>query len=277
MKKRFAAMLAALLWALCLPALAETAGPKAGTAVTTDYVQLLDAPDEGAGVRMNYYPGVRVHVEEILRGGVARVTVGAENGSISGYMPAELLAFGEAAVREHMPSMVRYSAGESVRLYSACDKAAERVGEVIELGGAHVLGASDAWLHVRLDPMMADTAFVDLSSAEISLIQSTPLDYTYTFPMEGEVTQEEAIGQGKRYILENGQNGMGWNHDSCTQEILDRCAVNVSIAYYPALDVPMIFEIFFETPAGVPGPEIYAWVNVFVRGAEIVYCTFGNG
>ena len=269
--------LVALAALLLTASFALADAPALGTAVTTDYVQLLESPEDSARVIMNYYPGVRVEVTEIVSDSVVKVTVGAAGGALSGYMPVSLLSYGEEGVRSVMPMLVRYRADSSVRLYSACDRGAERTGEVIELGSADVLGASDGWLHVKLDKMMLDSAFVDLSQQKVMLIQSDPLDYTYTYPTAGEVSMEEAIREGKRYLLEHGRRGSGWNHETCTAEMLELCEADVRISYYPALESPMHFEINFHKPKDVDGPQIYAWINVIAKGGEIVSINFGNG
>jgi len=275
MKRALGCVLLAAMLMLAACALADA--PAMGTAVTRDYVQLLETPNDDAAVIMNYYPGVRVEVTEIVSDSVVKVTVGAAGGALSGYMPASLLAYGEESIRREMPMLVRYRSDSLVRLYSACDRSAERVGEVIDLGSADVLGASDGWLHVKLDKMMEDSAFIDLSQQEVMLIQSDPMDYAYTYPMEGEITIEQAIREGKTYLLEYGRRGSGWNHETCTAEMLDLCEVDVRVSYYPALEPPMSFEINFYKPADVDGPQIYAWINVWVKGGEIISFDYGNG
>lgn len=275
MKRALGCVLLAAMLMLAACALADA--PAMGTAVTRDYVQLLETPNDDAAVIMNYYPGVRVEVTEIVSDSVVKVTVGAAGGALSGYMPASLLAYGEESIRREMPMLVRYRSDSLVRLYSACDRSAERVGEVIDLGSADVLGASDGWLHVKLDKMMEDSAFIDLSQQEVMLIQSDPMDYAYTYPMEGEITIEQAIREGKTYLLEHGRRGSGWNHETCTAEMLDLCEADVRVSYYPALEPPMSFEINFYKPADVDGPQIYAWINVWVKGGEIISFDYGNG
>ena len=275
MKRALGCVLLAAMLMLAACALADA--PAMGTAVTRDYVQLLEMPNDDAAVIMNYYPGVRVEVTEIVSDSVVKVTVGAAGGALSGYMPASLLAYGEESIRREMPMLVRYRSDSLVRLYSACDRSAERVGEVIDLGSADVLGASDGWLHVKLDKMMEDSAFIDLSQQEVMLIQSDPMDYAYTYPMEGEITIEQAIREGKTYLLEHGRRGSGWNHETCTAEMLDLCEADVRVSYYPALEPPMSFEINFYKPADADGPQIYAWINVWVKGGEIVSFDYGNG
>lgn len=275
MKRALGCVLLAAMLMLAACALADA--PAMGTAVTRDYVQLLETPNDDAAVIMNYYPGVRVEVTEIVSDSVVKVTVGAAGGALSGYMPASLLAYGEESIRREMPMLVRYRSDSLVRLYSACDRSAERVGEVIDLGSADVLGASDGWLHVKLDKMMEDSAFIDLSQQEVMLIQSDPMDYAYTYPMEGEITIEQAIREGKAYLLEHGRRGSGWNHETCTAEMLDLCEADVRVSYYPALEPPMSFEINFYKPADVDGPQIYAWINVWVKGGEIISFDYGNG
>lgn len=275
MKRALGCVLLAAMLMLAACALADA--PVMGTAVTRDYVQLLETPNDDAAVIMNYYPGVRVEVTEIVSDSVVKVTVGAAGGALSGYMPASLLAYGEESIRREMPMLVRYRSDSLVRLYSACDRSAERVGEVIDLGSADVLGASDGWLHVKLDKMMEDSAFIDLSQQEVMLIQSDPMDYAYTYPMEGEITIEQAIREGKTYLLDHGRRGSGWNHETCTAEMLDLCEADVRVSYYPALEPPMSFEINFYKPADVDGPQIYAWINVWVKGGEIISFDYGNG
>lgn len=275
MKRALGCVLLAAMLMLAACALADA--PVMGTAVTRDYVQLLETPNDDAAVIMNYYPGVRVEVTEIVSDSVVKVTVGAAGGALSGYMPASLLAYGEESIRREMPMLVRYRSDSLVRLYSACDRSAERVGEVIDLGSADVLGASDGWLHVKLDKMMEDSAFIDLSQQEVMLIQSDPMDYAYTYPMEGEITIEQAIREGKTYLLEHGRRGSGWNHETCTAEMLDLCEADVRVSYYPALEPPMSFEINFYKPADADGPQIYAWINVWVKGGEIISFDYGNG
>lgn len=275
MKRALGCVLLAAMLMLAACALADA--PAMGTAVTRDYVQLLETPNDDAAVIMNYYPGVRVEVTEIVSDSVVKVTVGAAGGALSGYMPASLLAYGEESIRREMPMLVRYRSDSLVRLYSACDRSAERVGEVIDLGSADVLGASDGWLHVKLDKMMEDSAFIDLSQQEVMLIQSDPMDYAYTYPMEGEITIEQAIREGKTYLLEHGRRGSGWNHETCTAEMLDLCEADVRVSYYPALEPPMSFEINFYKPADADGPQIYAWINVWVKGGEIISFDYGNG
>lgn len=275
MKRALGCVLLAAMLMLAACALADA--PAMGTAVTRDYVQLLETPNDDAAVIMNYYPGVRVEVTEIVSDSVVKVTVGAAGGALSGYMPASLLAYGEESIRREMPMLVRYRSDSLVRLYSTCDRSAERVGEVIDLGSADVLGASDGWLHVKLDKMMEDSAFIDLSQQEVMLIQSDPMDYAYTYPMEGEITIEQAIREGKTYLLEHGRRGSGWNHETCTAEMLDLCEADVRVSYYPALEPPMSFEINFYKPTDADGPQIYAWINVWVKGGEIISFDYGNG
>ena len=273
-----AAMLAALLCLMSLQALADDEQPAlaAGTAVTIGYAQLLDAPSVQANTLLDYYPGVRVEVTDV-QDGYAAVTVGAENGCISGYMPVGLLAGGEESIRREMPMMVRMYAEHMVKTYSACDEEAERIGEVIELSSAAVLGVSDRWLHVNLDRMGYDSAFVRMEQEAYELLQSDPMSYTFTRPMEGELSFEAAIEHAKTMVLEHGKSGMGLNTEGVTRGTLDACRAAVAVHYYPAFDTKMMYEITFYKSWDMEGPDIHAWINFWVDGMEIKSFDFGNG
>ena len=276
MKRILLALLAAALIALLSAcALAQeiadpTAIPQAGAAATRGTAQLLAAPLKSAKVLMTYYPGVRVQVVRQADAEYVQVNVGNRPATLTGYMRAEDLAFTEQGVRGVAGVWATCSFDEPPTVYSAMDALSQEQGRM----QSHylVLGVSaDGWMHVLCgsgEPEDA-TGFAyrggDAGGMELALAP-----YVFTLPTQGEVSVEDAIAYARRQIVEDGQlaNGTG---EPVTTEGLDACEAHVRVLYYAG--EALSYTVTFRDESGA----IYAFINLYVEGDEVLFSNYGNG
>lgn len=246
--------------------------PQNCDAMTSTLTDLRSAPDEKADVLMCYYPGVRVEVVGEGDGDYVQVNVGDREGGMTGYMNRADLVFGEEAARRVRRVNVMYDV--ACRLYSRMDTGSEvRYAGFVPDSNA-VLGFHGDWRHVS--DARGRTGFINVADAEMGGEDLSYASYMYTRPLESEMSYEEVLALAKELILEDHRTGANLNMgmDDVTAEGLDTCDVEIEMYYYYGDEQPLFFAISFLAPSG---DYHYAWINIWIKGKDMLRYNYGNG
>lgn len=272
MRRMAAALLAILLLGLAC-ALAED---DAGRAVTAaEQTALLSLPRAGAEALMVYDRGVRVEIVREVDAAYVQVNVGAQGGSLTGYMRRSDLALGEAAVRGVWPEVLFYvTDGRPCRLYGYTDERAPVLMEECLIDGARVIGQGDGWLHMEFG--VGQTGFVRRADVEITQEQRSTQTYIDAIPMAGELSEADAVVYAKARLLADAERGVNlyMGMGELTQAALDACRADVRVLLYDSRPDVLEYVITFYDPR--TGGN-HAWLNLRVKGEEILECGYGNG
>lgn len=257
-------------------AMAETSGPACAQVMA----DLLDAPNAKANVMMRYYIGTRVEVIREVDGDYVQVNVGAQGGSLMGYMEKRDLVFGEKAIRQVRAESVNYTAevGTRCRLYSYPDKLAPVIDREFDINYKQVLGHRDGdWLHV--EDGLGGSGFVARDEIALTGPDYQYADFIYVERAEDEMTYEAAIEYGKQCLLADGEMANGQDGVPLTREMLDNCRVETDAIYYYDSESLMyhITYIYTDRTWDDGFPMICAFVEMWIEGDEAVRYGYGNG
>ncbi|MBP3656779.1 MAG: hypothetical protein J6K32_08805 [Clostridia bacterium] len=275
MLRRWIALLA-LLCMFCAPALAQHTTPAEGPAATAVSAQLLASPMRGAQALMNYWPGVRVQVTRVVSPEYVQVNVGAQPGSLMGYMRADALYYGEAGVRMIQPYQLRYQPAPGERMYTYCDAMAQTVAPP-EYTYFNVIGETDGWLHLMEDGPDVFYAFAPIGdwTGDQEIEYFAP--FVRSAPLETEITTDEAIAYAKERILADGirRDETG---ELITREMLDQLVPVVRVLWYFDQGGHCEYAVEFWYAQGMEGyPYLCTGMTLSVEGGEITDASYGNG
>lgn len=276
MKKWFAVWML-MMATVCASGLAEGYDPER-VAVTKTVACLMDAPHAEGNALMHYYPGVRVEVVGEGEGDYVQVSVGAREGGLTGFIRRDELGFGEESVREVRKMDVIYNTERSFTVYSEMDTRSEVIDEVDRF--VYALGVQGDWLHVGLNDWPETTGFVSIAKDGFSEPVIRYAHYIETYPLEGEVTIEEAVEYGKQRLIED-KTIANWTKDELvTREKLDTYILHMETLYYYDNNGEVNMNITFYYPE-LDGDgrytKIYAFVTVDILRGEIIDYNYGNG
>jgi len=266
------ALVAMLLLGLAC-ALAEGGDGRAATAA--EQTALLSLPRAGAQELMVYDRGVRVEIVREVDAAYVQVNVGAQGGSLTGYMRRDDLVLGEAAVRGVWPEVHFYvTDGRPCRLYGYTDERAPVLIEECLIDGARVIGQGDGWLHMEIG--VGQTGFVRRADIAITQEHRSTQPYIDAIPMAGELSEADAIVYAKARLLADAQRGVNlyMGMGELTEEALDACRADVRVLLYDSNPGVLEYVITFYDPQ--TGGN-HAWLNLRVKGEEILECNYGNG
>lgn len=236
---------------------------------------LLAAPNKSAKALMSYSVGTRVEVIRDTGNGYVQVNVGVKGGSLMGYMKKDDLVFGEEAIRALRAVVVDLSVGGGTcHFYSYPDEESVVIDDAFYLGSETVIGRLGDWLHVKNS--YGQTGFVSLR--EVELLDETCRDaYSVEVePARDELSVDAAIEAAKTRLLADRETGANLNlgMDDLSAEGLAQCEANVRILYRHDYPEELLYEITFIRPDRLGA---YAYINLVVRGSEIVEHNYGNG
>lgn len=215
MKRWFWILLLCVLMMTGAAALAEipesdTTTPRLGVAVAAPVnmgglVPMFDKPDPEGNVLMNYFSGAQLEVVGFSKEGMVQVQAGEKGASIMGYMKETDLRYGAQAVREVQPYVIDLNFQESVPIYAYCDGQAAVLGETGVMMTRLAMGYNEeGWLQV-FNAYAGQELCGGFIPDNYSVLKELPKARASWLvePLEGELTQAEAIERALSYLLEH--------------------------------------------------------------------------
>lgn len=184
-------------------AVAAPENPKEG-----NRVEMYEMQDVYSYVMMEYYSGAVFEVTG-LGGELVQVRAGEGAASVTGYICAKDLRYGERAAREVPLCYAILEFGEECAIYSDMSEERREIGRTDTIQAYPVCGRNISnWVQVFEPSGMegGDEGFVRLHGRILGNFREEP--YTYAVPpLENELTREEAYEQAIQYLLERREVG----------------------------------------------------------------------
>ena len=240
-------------------------------AVLTRDTALLSRPGVQGDTLMEYFRGVEVEIVRGVDAQYVQVNVGAQGGSLMGYMRMDDLDLSDPDIRNWVRMA---SGGQLCRVYSYPDAQSPELTEDFPIDRAQVLGQNDGWLHVRVSGER--TGFVSKEGLESAIQVNTDEPYLIVEPLENELSTQDAVAIATQLLLEDAERGINDNMGmgELTQEILDACRAEVEIIVYLEEPDRMLYQLSYYQEGR---DNIYAYIYLWVRGQTVESYNYGNG
>lgn len=170
---------------------------------TGNRIEMYEKQDVYSYVMMEYYSGAVFEVTG-LGGELVQVRAGEGKASVTGYIRAKDLRYGERAAREVPMCYAILEFGEESAIYSDMGEERREIGRTDTIQAYPVCGRNISnWVQV-FEPSGVeggDHGFVFLDGRVLENFRSEP--YTYAVPpLAHELTREEAYERAIRYLLD---------------------------------------------------------------------------